>query len=100
MIDWERVAELQEEVGTEDFYEVVELFFEEVEEALDRLVTQNVATAESLHFLKGSALNLGFEELAALCKVAEQDIDSVDGTARRTIQNAYLSAKRELTDTF
>ena len=32
MIDWNRVAALREEVGAEDFDEVVELFLQEVDE--------------------------------------------------------------------
>ena len=34
MIDWARVSELRDEVGAEDFDEVVELFLEEVDEAI------------------------------------------------------------------
>ena len=34
MIDWARVSELLDEVGAEDFDEVVELFLEEVDEAI------------------------------------------------------------------
>ena len=35
MIDWSRVNELRDEVGAEDFEEVVELFLEEVEEVIE-----------------------------------------------------------------
>ena len=38
MIDWARVAEFYDEVGAEDFDEVVELFLEEVVEAMERKV--------------------------------------------------------------
>ena len=37
MIDWARVSELRDEVGAEDFDEVVELFLEEVDEAIAAL---------------------------------------------------------------
>ena len=37
MIDWARVSELRHEVGAEDFDEVVELFLEEVDEAIAAL---------------------------------------------------------------
>lgn len=74
MIDWPRVIELRDEVGTDGFAEVVDLFLEEVEELSGRL--QVAANAErlaaDLHFLKGSALNLGFAHLAALCQHGEQ----------------------------
>ena len=34
MIDWARVSELRDEVGAEDYDDVVELFLEEVDEAI------------------------------------------------------------------
>jgi HPt (histidine-containing phosphotransfer) domain-containing protein len=73
MIDWDRVRELREEIGADAFEEVLDLFLEEVETALALLRT---ATAEDdleaqLHFLKGSALNLGFAALADLCSQGE-----------------------------
>ena len=37
MIDWVRVSELRDEVGAEDFDVVVELFLEEVDEAIAAL---------------------------------------------------------------
>lgn len=74
MIDWDRVAELRDEVGPDDFGEVVELFLDEVEAVLHRLAgnPQPAAYEEDFHFLKGSALNLGFAEFGALCFAAEK----------------------------
>ena len=72
MIDWSRVYELQDEIGEEDFDEIVALFLEEAEKALSVMVRSDApATAEQMHFLKGSASNLGFTTLAELCKTAE-----------------------------
>lgn len=73
MIDWTRVKELFDEVGAEDFDEVVDLFFEEVEEITDRLRTtpDQDALEGNLHFLKGSALSLGFSDFAKLCQHGE-----------------------------
>jgi len=73
MIDWNRVRELREEIGADAFEEVLDLFLDEVETALAVLRT---STAEDdieaqLHFLKGSALNLGFATLAELCSEGE-----------------------------
>lgn len=69
MLDWARIENLREEVGEDDFLEVVELFLEEVEGVIDGLRTAEgpQALAADLHFLKGSALNLGFDAVAALC---------------------------------
>ncbi len=74
MIDWERVNQLRDEVGHEDFAEVVELFLEEVEEVTKRLATNPdpARLGDDLHFLKGSALNLGFEDFGTLCQYGEK----------------------------
>ena len=76
MISWDRVRELKDEVGEEDFSEVVALFLEEVDGVMSRLRTSpDPATyEEDLHFLKGSALNLGFRALSALCRDKEISI--------------------------
>ena len=74
MIDWQRVGELRDEIGAEDFQEVVELFLEEVEEVVERLgaAPDPDRYEEDMHFLKGSALNLGFQSFSGLCATGEQ----------------------------
>ncbi|CUH79607.1 Hpt domain-containing protein [Tropicibacter naphthalenivorans] len=75
MIDWSRVEELVDEIGAEDFGEVVELFLSEVEGAIAAFEAAEgnpVVAEEQLHFLKGAALNLGFETLAQLCLKGEK----------------------------
>ena len=73
MIDWERVNTLCEEVGADDFDEVVALFLDEVEDVITRLRrAPDLATLEEdLHFLKGSALGLGFKSFSTLCQTGE-----------------------------
>ena len=74
MIDWKRVRELSDEIGVEDFDEVVELFLQEMESALADLRSAHTppeALEDQLHFLKGSALNLGFSAVAQLCQAGE-----------------------------
>lgn len=85
MIHWSRVNELRDEVGAEDFDEVVELFLEEVEEVIERLRNgpDTVQLEQDLHFLKGSALSLGFAAFSDLCQDGEQksasgEADKVD----------------------
>lgn len=85
MIDWNRVTELRDEIGAEDFGEVVEIFLEEVEDEIDKLRGQvDESSLEStMHFLKGSALNLGFSEFSELCQKGETaagagDADAID----------------------
>lgn len=74
MIDWDRVDELRSEVGPEEFPEVVELFLEEVEELIARLRTDPdpAKFEEDLHFLKGSAWNLGFAAFGTMCQIGEK----------------------------
>lgn len=74
MISWERVNELRDEVGSEDFLEVVDLFLEEVDDVVERLKASRDRTdlEAELHFLKGSALNLGFRALGELCSRGEK----------------------------
>jgi hypothetical protein len=97
MISWDRVNELRREVGDEDFAEVVTIFLDEVETVLARLggAAEPDSFPEDLHFLKGSALNLGFRALAALC-----DDGGVGARVRRDshiadIRRIYDSSKAE-----
>jgi HPt (histidine-containing phosphotransfer) domain-containing protein len=73
MIDWSHIKTLREEVGPEDFDDVVEIFIEEVTETIDRMRDEpQIGTlGEDLHALKGSALNLGFTQFAELCQIGE-----------------------------
>lgn len=71
MIDWSRVSELRAEVGEEDFAEVVDLFLEEVDSVIECLSPDADDIEAQLHFLKGSALNLGFAEFAECCGLGE-----------------------------
>lgn len=74
MIDWRRVEELREEIGADGFSEVADMFLDEAEQAVQALQSGLAAgeIAAQLHFLKGSALNLGLSELAAICQEGER----------------------------
>lgn len=73
MINWTRIKELNDEIGGENFAEVVELFLAEAGSVVARLRESSDRTGlgEELHFLKGGVLNLGFEEVARLCQEGE-----------------------------
>lgn len=79
MLDWDRVLELKNEVGEEAFAEVVELFLEEVEEVFVRFRADGVTNtiAADLHFLRGSAINLGFANLAEICTAGEKSANAL-----------------------
>ncbi len=97
MINWARVQELKDEIGEEDFSEIADMFMNEVEEVIERMRSSpDPAQYEAdLHFLKSSALNLGFAELSALCqegelKAASGATNSIDLS---TIFNSYDRSK-------
>ncbi len=97
LIDWSKVNELRDEVGAEDFEEVVELFLEEVEGTISELGKEDRSPEHDLHFLKGAALNLGFAEFSELCRVGESasaagHSDSVD---MPEIVSSYNRSKSE-----
>lgn len=98
MIDWDRVGELKEEVGADAFGEVVEIFLDEMDEAIAALPDQNGADAlsEALHFLKGSALNIGFSGLAALCVAGEETCRAgqADTVNTHDIADGYADARK------
>ena len=89
MIDWKRVAELRDEIGADGFVEVADMFLDEAEGAVRALVA-GLPPAEvegQLHFLKGSALNLGLSDLAAICQDGERK-----AAAGQAVDTALLAA--------
>ena len=76
MINWHRVRELQEEIGAEDFAEVAEIFLDEVDEVIERIQADASNLGADFHFLKGGALNLGFEVFAAQCAEKEREANA------------------------
>ena len=82
MIDWDRVNELRSEIGEDGFDEVVELFLDEVESVVMRLGADPDPSRyeDDLHFLKGSAWNLGFAEFGAVCQDGERKAAAGQGS--------------------
>lgn len=81
MIDWKRVDELKDEIGADGFAEVADMFLDEAEGAVMALL-RGIPADEvegQLHFLKGSALNLGLSELAAICQDGERRAAAGEG---------------------
>ncbi|QBY02103.1 Hpt domain-containing protein [Rhodophyticola sp. CCM32] len=75
MIDLNRLADLRSEIGEEGFTEVADLFVEEMRGAMDHLIRNPLAvTQDDLHFLRGSAANLGLTGFVTCCATAEQRI--------------------------
>lgn len=101
MIDWGRVRALRDEIGADDFAEVVTLFLEEADEAVARLSSARGAAAveADLHFLKGAALNLGFAEFAALCQNGERRAAQGDLSADLALIRAAYTESKTLLET-
>ncbi len=78
MINWSRVIQLRNEVGNAEFDEVVQIFLDEVQEAIERLEQDKARRdlEQNLHFLKGSALSLGFDHFSRLCQDGERSAAS------------------------
>lgn len=96
MIDWERVKELRGEIGDDDFAEVAAMFLDEADQAVSRLVPGLTAKAmeDDLHFLKGAALNLGFQDLSALCQDSERRAAAGDTTVNLdAVRATYFTSK-------
>ncbi|MEL7252662.1 MAG: Hpt domain-containing protein [Pseudomonadota bacterium] len=99
MIDWDRVNQLKDEIGEEDFQEVVDMFLDEMNEEVDSL-TPGMGAQDleaKLHFLKGAALNLGFSAFADLCKTGEEaardgQTDAIDTAAVMTCYKKSIDA--------
>ena len=97
MIDWAQVGELRNEVGADDFEEVVHLFLAEVEDVIALLQSRVESGLQAdagdpleaqLHFLRGSALSLGFTTFCSLCLTAERK--AADGLATASVPHATL----------
>lgn len=99
MINKDRVAELRDEVGPDDLEEVVLMFCEEVEETLNRISrTEEHSVEEELHFLKGSALNIGLTEVGKLCQEAEVELRHNPAAQPdiKSISEAFRSSRTKL----
>ncbi len=104
MIDWDRVQDLKDEIGEADFAEVAGLFIAEVEEAIDRLRSSPdpARYEDDLHFLKSSALNLGFSGLSALCDGAERQaaMGNAASIELSEVFQTYESSKAAFLETY
>lgn len=82
MIHWPRVNQLRNEVGADEFDEVVQIFMDEVQEVISKLRedTSRTEIEQNLHFLKGSALSLGFDRFSKLCQDGERKAAAGEGS--------------------
>lgn len=98
MINWDKVRELRDDIGAEDFNEIIEVFLEEVETELATLSCKPAAQlGASMHFLKGSALNLGFQEFSEKCHAGEKLAakDKASSIDLAELQICYSASKEQ-----
>ncbi len=100
MIDWTRIKQLRDEIGEEDFPEVVEIFIEEVAEMIGglRSAPKPETLGDDLHALKGSALNLGFRAFAEMCQTGETR--AANGRAEEIVLEPILRCYDDSKDVF
>lgn len=97
MIDRTRIAELKANFGPEGFAEVVEIFEEETAPVVDRLHHGHSNNpAADLHFVKGSADNMGLTELATICRRAEAALVGGGAPDLAGLRAAYDRGRAEL----
>ncbi len=109
MINWNRVHELRNDVGADDFEEIVEIFLSEVTDlSADLQAAKTDQEMElQLHALKNASLNLGFSELSDLCQSAEVlarsgqaksvDVRAIIGLLEASLQLFSAEAPKQLT---
>lgn len=102
MIDWKRVQVLKNEVGSEDFGEIVDLFLEEVESAIAELcaLEDRTSLGENLHFLKSSAMSVGFSSFSDLCQAGEEAAEKgeADQINLKELSDIYQVSKKTFLD--
>jgi len=102
MIDWDHVNGLRDDVGEDDFDEVVDLFLEEVDEIMKRLPHKQDCTdlEADLHALKGCAQGLGFRAFARLCQAGESQCKDgkADSVQVPAIIRCYSDSRRIFLD--
>ncbi|WP_417250115.1 Hpt domain-containing protein [Celeribacter sp.] len=102
MIDWACVRTLMNEIGEEDFDDVIPLFLQEMDATVAKLAASKDrgTLAETLHFLKGASLNLGFGIFSGMCVAGEAackngSSEQVDTDA---LADAYARSRQQFLD--
>lgn len=97
MIDWARVLQMHEEVGAQEFGPLIALFLAETEARLMHLGASPAQFLLDLHFLRGSALTLGFADFADLCLRTEAQLveGNINQHSRADLAASFAAAKRQ-----
>jgi histidine phosphotransfer protein HptB len=97
LIDWDRLMSLRDDIGEEDFADVVLVFFTEMEAKLAELSEDaGRVDADAFHFLRGGAANLGFVVMAAACAEAEAACRAGRRPDLPAVTGAFLASLAEV----
>lgn len=99
MIDWKRVTSMREEVGEHEFRPLVELFLDEIEDAIMGVApSDRVALRHALHFMKGCALNMGLTGFCLVCDGWERALTDEHATFPHidALKDSYSASKQVL----
>lgn len=92
MIDWDKVSELLAEIGPADMAEVVALFLDDTDAAVRALAPDWDLEAQ-LHYLKGSAMTMGFAAFRDLCAAGEAAASRGAVVDIAAVKAAYADAR-------
>lgn len=100
-IDWKRIEDLREELGCDGLEEIMEIFFEDTAEMIAGLEGAPAGElSDRLHGIKGSAQNMGFGELADLCRAGEWALKRCDTVDVSRFGECYRRSCAMLTEAF
>lgn len=100
-IDWKRIEELRGELGEDGLEEIFEIFLEDTAEMIAELQLAPVGKLlDRIHEIKGSAQNMGFGELARLCRDAEWALKRGEAVDVSRFKDCYGRACAMLIDAF
>lgn len=99
LVNRTRLDVLMEEIGEEDFDDVLDMFLSESAATMDRLLTGDSAESRkaALHGLKGTALTMGLDDLAGLCRRGETG-ESIDPALLQAVFGQSCEALAALRD--
>jgi HPt (histidine-containing phosphotransfer) domain-containing protein len=100
MINWQRISELEADIGEDEVDEVLSLFLEEMDEVVEIFASASatIDLPAQLHLLKGMAWNVGFVDVGDVCVLAEQSVsDEKRFGIVGTINAIYAKERQELT---
>ena len=96
MLDLDQLETLRAEIGDDGFAEVAALLVSEIADGIETLgtLTTEADLSAQFHYLKGSALNRGFRDFAALCARGEQGLRVDQAELRQVFDASVLALQR------